>query len=202
MKATIVKTVLVAFCVIAVPGCALLPPVGITPQKYVLNGIPADLRQEPVHPATLLVLAPETAPVYDTTLMAYTTQAHQIAYFSRNEWAATPAQIIFPLLVTTLRNTHYFSEVLPAPPFHRHTYALRSEILELNQDFTTEPALLQLTLRFYLSGGSTDQVIATKEMSVREPMREKNPYAGVVAANAAMEKILRELARFVIENAD
>ncbi len=201
MKAAIVRTVLVAFCAIAVPGCTLLPPAGITAKKYVLNSIPTDLRQEQVHSATLLVLAPETAPVYDTMLMAYTTQAHQIAYFSRNEWAATPAQIIFPLIITTLRNTHYFSEVLPAPPFHRHTYALRSEILELNQDFTAEPAVLQLTLRFYLSG-PTDQVIATKEMSVREPMREKNPYAGVVAANQAMEKILRELARFVIEKAN
>lgn len=201
MKAVIVRAVLVAFCAIVVPGCALLSPAGITAKKFVLNSIPTDLRQEQVHSATLLVLAPETAPVYDTTLMAYTTQAHQIAYFSRNEWAATPAQIIFPLIITTLRNTHYFSEVLPAPPFHRHTYALRSEILELNQDFTAEPAVLQLTLRFYLSG-PTDQVIATKEMSVREPMREKNPYAGVMAANEAMEKILRELARFVIEKAN
>jgi cholesterol transport system auxiliary component len=33
-------------------------------------------------------------------------------------------------------------------------------------------------------------------------MRERNPYAGVVAANEAMTKLLRELARFVVDEAN
>jgi len=33
-------------------------------------------------------------------------------------------------------------------------------------------------------------------------MSERNPYAGVVAANEAMPKLLRELAKFVVEKAD
>jgi cholesterol transport system auxiliary component len=37
---------------------------------------------------------------------------------------------------------------------------------------------------------------------VSQPMRERNSYAGVVAANEAMPKLLRELARFVVEQAD
>jgi cholesterol transport system auxiliary component len=133
--------------------------------------------------------------------MAYTTQAYQVAYFSRNEWAETPSQMIQPLIVKTLRNTHYFSEVLSPPYFGRYTFALRTEILELKQDFTSEPAMLQLAMRFDLSREATDQVIATKELSVREPMMERNPYAGVVAANEAIAKVLRELARFIIEKA-
>ena len=78
---------------------------------------------------------------------------------------------------------------------------LRSEILALTQDFTSEPAMLQLAIRFHLSREASSQVIATKELSVREPMRERNPHAGVVAANEAMAEILRELASFVIEKA-
>ena len=61
--------------------------------------------------------------------------------------------------------------------------------------------MLQLAMRFYLSREATNQVIWTKELSVREPMRERNPDAGVAAANEAIAKILRELARFVIEKA-
>jgi cholesterol transport system auxiliary component len=148
-----------------------------------------------------LVLVPDTTPVYATTQMAYTTQAYQVAYFSKNEWAGTPARMIQPLIVTAMSNTHYFSEVLSSPHFGRHTFVLRSEILELKQDFTSEPAMLQLSMRFYLSREATNQVIATKELSVREPMRERSPYAGVMAANEAIAKVLRELASFIIEKA-
>ena len=57
-------------------------------------------------------------------------------------------------------------------------------------------------MRFQLSREATNQIIATKELSVREPMLEKTPYAGVVAANDATAKLLRELARFIVEKAD
>jgi cholesterol transport system auxiliary component len=134
--------------------------------------------------------------------MAYSTQAYQIAYFTKNEWAETPSQMMQPLIVQTLRNTHYFSEVLSPPYFGRHTFGLRIEILELKQDFTSEPATLQLTMRISLSRDATNQVIATKELSASQPMADRNPYAGVVAANEAMPKLLRELAKFVVEKAD
>jgi cholesterol transport system auxiliary component len=188
-------------CVAILSGCALLSPVKIDTKTSVLSNIPLDLPSETIHAATLLVLVPETEPMYATTQMAYTTRAYQIAYFRQNEWAETPSQMIQPLIVTTLRSTHYFSDVLSPPHFGRHTFALRTEILELKQDFTSEPAMLQLTMRFYLSREVTNQIISTKELSVREPMRERNPYAGVAAANEAIEKVLRELARFIIEKA-
>ena len=183
-------------------GCALFSPVKIDTKRNVLSDIPLDLPSETTHSATLLVLIPETMPAYATTQMAYSAQAYQISYFSKSEWAATPAQMIQPLIVKTLRNTHYFSEVLSPPYFGRHTFALHVEILELKQDFTSEPAALQLALRIYLNREATNQIIATKELSVREPMSERSPYAGVLAANEAMPKLLRELAKFVVEKAD
>ena len=201
MKIDMGRPALIA-CVVLFSGCALFSPVKIDTKKNVLNNTPVDLPSETTHSATLLVLVPETMPAYATTQMAYSTQAYQIAYFSQNEWAETPSQMIQPLIIKTLRNTHYFSEVLSPPYFGRHTFALHVEILELKQDFTSEPATLQLAMRIYLSREATNQIIATKELSVREPMLERNPYAGVVAANEAMPKLLRELAKFVVEKAD
>lgn len=183
-------------------GCALLSPARIDITKNVLDASPLELPSQSPHPATLLVLVPEADPVYATTRMAYTTQAYQVAYFSQNEWVATPSQMIQPMLVETLRRTHYFSEVLSPPDFGHHTFALRSEILDLKQDFTSEPAVLELTIRFSLSREATNQVIATRELSARQPMREKTPAAGVIAANEATAKLLGELATFVIEEAD
>jgi cholesterol transport system auxiliary component len=189
-------------CVAFFSGCTLFSPVNIDTKKNVLNNIPLDLRSERTHPATLLVLEPETTPAYATTQMAYSTQAYQIAYFTKNDWAETPSQMIQPLIVQTLRNTRYFSEVLSPPDFGHHTFVLRSEILELKQDFTSEPAMLQLAMRISLSRDATNQVVATKELSVSQPMSERSPYAGVVAANEALPKLLRGLAEFVVEKAD
>jgi cholesterol transport system auxiliary component len=189
-------------CAVFFSGCTLFSPVNIDTKKNVLNSIPPDLPSEATHSATLLVLVPETMPAYATTQMAYSTQAYQIAYFTRNEWAETPAQMIQPLVVQTLRNTHYFSEVLSPPYFGRHTFGLRIEILELKQDFTSEPAMLQLAMRVSLGREETNQAVATKELLVSQPIKEKNPYAGVVAANEAMRTLLRELAKFVVEKAD
>jgi cholesterol transport system auxiliary component len=180
----------------------LFSPVNMDAKKNVLDNIPVDLPRETTHSATLLVLTPETVPPYATTQMAYSTQAYQIAYFTKNEWAETPSKMIQPLIAQTLLNTHYFSDVLSPPYFGHHTFGLRIEILQLKQDFASEPAMLQLAMRVSLSHDATNQVVATKELSVSQPMSERTPYAGVVAANEATSKLLRELAKFVVEKAD
>jgi cholesterol transport system auxiliary component len=183
-------------------GCTLFSPVNIDTKKHWLNNTPLDLPTERTHSVTLLVLTPETMPAYATTQMAYSTEIHQIAYFTKNEWVETPSQMIQPLIVQTLRSTHYFSEVLSTPYFGRHTLDLRVEILEIKQDFASDPAMLNLAMRISLTREPTNQVVATKEFSVDQPMSDRNPSAGVVAANEAMQKLLRELAGFVVEKAD
>jgi cholesterol transport system auxiliary component len=202
MKIDLIKAIPAALCVSICSGCGLLSPVNIETTKYVLSKIPIDLPKEKSRAASLSVSIPETKPIYDTTQMAYTIHAYQIAYFSRNEWGEIPAQMIQPLIVQTMQNTHHFSAVLAQPHFGRHDYALRTEILELKQDFTSTPATLDLAMRFQLSREATNEIIATKELSVREPMLEKTAYAGVVAANDATAKLLQELARFIVETAD
>jgi cholesterol transport system auxiliary component len=201
VKVYLIKPALIA-CFIFFSGCALFSPINIDTKKNVLSNTPLDLPSEKTHSATLLVLVPETMPAYATTQMVYSTQAYQISYFTKNEWAATPSQMIQPLIVATLRSTHYFSEVLSPPDFGRHTFALRIEILEFKQDFTSEPAMLQLAMRISLSREATNQLVASKQLRVSEPMTERNPYAGVAAANEAMPKLLLELAKFVLEKAD
>jgi cholesterol transport system auxiliary component len=202
MKINLIKAILLALCVSICSSCGLLSPVKIDTKKYVLGKVPIDLPQEKSRAASLSVLIPEAKPIYDTTQMAYTIQPYQIAYFSQSEWGEIPSRMIQPLIVQTMQNTGYFSVVVSQPYFGRHTYALRTEILELKQDFTSNPATLDLAMRFQLSRDATNQIIATKEFSVREPMLEKTAYAGVVAANDATAKLLRELARFIVETAD
>ncbi|HJY77416.1 MAG TPA: ABC-type transport auxiliary lipoprotein family protein [Burkholderiales bacterium] len=197
MKARWLKAALGALVAVA-SGCTLFSPAQVETRKEVLSETPLELPVETTRATSLLVLVPQTRPIYDTTQMAYSTRPYEIAYFSETEWAEKPSRMIQGLLVETLRNTHYFSAVLTPPYSGRYTHVLRSEILELRQDFTSQPAMLQLDMRFQLSG-ATGKLIASKDISIREPMREKTASAGVVAANQATAKLLRELARFVVE---
>ena len=187
---------------LSLAGCALLSAPPPQTSKQILNKMPPEVPQRSSQGAVLVVYPPQTRPVYDTTEMAYMTRPYEIAYFSQHEWAEPPAQMLQPLLVGTLQNTRFFGAVLTPPYAGRHSYALRTEIRELIADFTSEPAALQLSLRFQLSEGATGAVVGVKDISVREPMQQKTPYAGVVAGNEATAKALLELARFVVEKAE
>jgi len=202
MRVAIGAPTLGALCVVLLSACSLFSPVKTETRKSLLDSVPLETPSEKTREATLLVMIPETAPVYATTQMAYSTEAHQVAYFSQNEWAATPSQMIQPLIVETLRNTHLFSAVLSPPDSGRHTLALRTDILELRQDFTSEPATLRLSMRVQLYRESTNQVVATTELSAAEPMTQQDSRAGVVAANKATATLLGELAKFVVDNTD
>ena len=196
VAATVLGAVLAIFLV---SGCALMSAPPVETSKEVLNKMPPEVPQRSSRGAVLLVFPPQSRPIYDTTQMAYTTQPYEIAFFSQHEWAETPAQMLQPLLEKTLQNTRFFSAVLAPPYAGRYGYALRTEIRELIADFTSEPAALQLSLRFQLSDGAAGRILGVKEISIREPMQKKTPYAGVVAANEAVAKALLELARFVLD---
>lgn len=198
---SVLRTVASTLAVAAVAGCTLLSPVGSATSKAMLSKLPPALPQGETHAATLLVLPVETRPGYDTTQIAYTTQPYQIGYYTQHEWAATPAQMLQPMLVQTLERTRYFQAVLTPPYAGSYSYALRTQILELVQDYTAAPPTLHLALRLQLSDGASDRVIATREIALREPMPQQTPAAGVAAANDAAARALQECAAFVLEHA-
>jgi cholesterol transport system auxiliary component len=170
------------------------------PVTAILDKVPELIPARAVSPATLLVRFPETSAAYDTTRMAYSMRPYQLAYFRDNQWAETPAEMIQPLLVRTLRQTDFFRAILSQPGSGPPDYTLRTEILELIQDHTAIPPTLRLRLRLQLFDAS-GQPIAGHDIVEQERMRDAVPYAGVVAANDAMAKALRETAQFVISSA-
>lgn len=192
----------IASACMVVEGCALLSPSEVKVEESVLNQLPKGSPHRETDGATVLAFPPTTSPMYDTTSMAYRTRPREIAYFSKREWGATPAQMIYPLLVRTLENTHSFRAVLVPPYTGRYTYQLRTELLDLIQDFAPQSATLVLSLRFQLTGYGANRVIETRNILVREPMPHRNSLAGVVAANDATAKALQQMAEFVLETAD
>ena len=193
-------TVLAALTESMLAGCTLQSPVRVEVQKEVLSRMPGGLPREQTRPVTLLVLPVESAPIYDTTRIAYTTRLYEVGYFSEHEWAEKPARMLQTLLVRALLSTHAFSAIQTAPYVGSYTYALRLRILELMQDFTVRVAMLSLSLHVQLSDDK-DRVIVSREISLREPMHQQSPYAGVLAANEAAAKALQEIVGLLLENA-
>lgn len=187
-------------CMFLLTSCSLFSPVKIKQTTYVLNRIPYHTPRANTHHATLLIATPETKPVYNTTQMAYTIKPYQVAYFSENQWAETPSQMLQPLLVQAMQNTHYFHAVVTPPFMGRYDYTLNTQILELIQDYTYHPAVVLVKIEAQLLNGLTNRVIATKEFFICKPIICKTPYGGVIAANLAVEVMLNEIVTFTLEN--
>jgi cholesterol transport system auxiliary component len=182
-------------------GCSLFSPVNTQPPAtYVLNAVPHLLNKQVGRSGTLMVLPPDTRPIYDTTQIAYSTKQYQISFFGENRWAETPSQMLQPLLVQTLLNTHRYHAVVTPPYAGRYSYVLRTHILTLQQDFTHSPHTVNWVVRADIFNAATNQIIASKQFVVSEPIRQLTPYAGVLAANRATEKLLTQLMRFCLAN--
>lgn len=194
------KPLHIAFAAALGAGCSLLSPPQPEPAKEVMGKLPDAIPHERRLAATLTVLPPNASPAYDTARMAYTKRPYQISYFRDHEWAEPPTQMIQKLMVRTLERTGAFRSVLTPPDITPGGYALRTEMVELVQDYTRSPPVLRLTLRIELLGPSGHSA-ASREIAVQETMREAKPYAGVVAANSALAKALQDLAYFVLEHA-
>jgi cholesterol transport system auxiliary component len=186
-------------CAALAAGCTLLPAAP-PPAIAMLDKLPDDIPRASCRAPLVRVERPEARPAYDTTRMAYTQQPHQIAYFSRNEWAERPAQMLHPLLVRALEATGCIRVLVP-PDAGPAAYVLRTEVLELTQDFSQEPPQARLALRVRWLDAVSGNLIATREVVQRETMRQKNPAVGVQAANEATAKAMREILRFVLEMA-
>jgi cholesterol transport system auxiliary component len=196
-------TIAMALGVSSLPGCALLSAAKVDDTRtFMLKPLAPDLPDLPqarhCTAATLLVFPPRAQAIYDTTQMAYTTQAHQIAHFARHEWADTPSRTLLPLLVRALQNTRCFNPVVTPPYTYHYTQALRTDLVELLQDFTSQPATLRLVLRAQLSDDATSRVIASREVVLREPLSQETAEAGVIAANRATARALQEVVTFVL----
>ncbi len=190
--------IFIIFLSVILTGC--FSPVKMTPPKtYLLTDMPAVKTYKHKRGGTLLVVPPEASAAFYTKEMAYSLKTYQLSYFARNRWAETPSQMLYPLIIQTLQNTHYFHAVVTSTYLGHYNYLLKTQLLDLQQDFTHHPILYHLVLRAQLSNAG-GRVIAVKQFDIAVPVRQANPYAGVIAANRATEIMLRKLAYFCLKN--
>lgn len=182
-------------------ACSLLSPAQpAAKNKYLITRIPTSVPTKQTHHNVIVVSVPETQAIYNTEQMAYTNKPYQVAYFSQNEWAETPAQMLHPLLIQTLQKTHAYRSVMMPPYSGQYQYQLNTQILEFKQDFTRRIPVFVMTVNTEIFNLATNQISASKTFSEEVPIPQGTPYGGVFAANAATSSILSEIAYFCIKN--
>jgi cholesterol transport system auxiliary component len=185
----------ITLAILMLTGCGLFSPIKNDQTRYQLSSIP-NVRVKHTHQSTLLVFKPETIELYNTTKMIYKKCPYQVAYFAKNKWADNPTNMLQQLIVQTVQNTHYYRAVVTPPFTGRYEYSLNTQLIELQQDFTEHPSVVRVKLRAQLINGTTGRVIRAKQFSAIACAPQESPQGGVIAANRAMDQILRELSEF------
>lgn len=182
----------------------LLPKPAAAPTRHTLDAAPKATSEartgtapRPAASAPVLVVAqPRAAPGYDSRRMVYLRQPLMLEAFAFHEWVEPPAQLLAPLLVRALQDSAGFRAVVLAPSAAAGGWLLETELTRLQQDFTTQPSQVRLSLRAVLLDGSTRQVIAWREFDARVDATSDDPVAGVQAAQQALQQVLQQLRAF------
>ncbi len=149
----------------------------------------------------LVVNPPHAAPGFDSQRIIYVREPHKLEYFAHHEWVDTPARMLAPLIVAAVEGSGAFHAVVLTPSAAAGDMRLDTEIVRLQQNFGAVPSRVRFTLRAYLVDNATRKVLATREFDETVAAASDDPYAGVVAANQAVQAVLDRLARFGAEAA-
>ena len=200
MKNIIVTTWL-AFALL---GCAGGPQT--QPSSYVLDpptaaSTTAETATPPANAPVLLIATPAAEAGYDTAFIAYSREPLALSYYRDSRWADTPARMLLPLLAQRLERSGAFRAVVMQPSAARAELLLATRLIELRQDFLTQPSQVRLRLRAELIDTASSRVLASRLFSADRPTPSDDAYGGVQAANAALADVLQALTEFVLSQA-
>lgn len=188
-------------------GCAsLLPAPPQPPSYYSLNGLQAGSNATSAITANTLPNAPtiiisptHTAAAYNSQHIIYLQQPYKLAYFAHSEWVDTPARMLSPLIVSNLEQSGLFHAVISTQSAATGQLKLDTEIIQLQQEFTSKPSRVKFTLRAYLLDTKTRNVIASQEFDETVAASSDDPIGGVIAANMAVQAVLVKLRIFCVD---
>jgi len=190
-------------------GCSALRPKA-TPQPsfYSLDSVHIEAgvaipvpAKRPTTALTLIVNPPHAASGFDSQRIIYVREAHQLEYFAHSEWVDTPARMLAPLIVSAVELSGAFRAVVLTPSAAAGDLRLDTEIVRLQHDFAGQPSRVRFTLRAYLVDNTTRRVLAWREFDETVAATSEDPYGGVVAANRAVQSVLKQLASYCAEAA-
>ena len=192
------KTLLSIFCMLLLASCSAIK-LPVT-EQYQLTQFSQKIYQKQGGEHSLFVSPPEALRGYDGSKMNYSTQAFEVKSFAHHAWLGPPAKMVHPLLTQSLQMSGYFKAVSSGIYSDKTDYRLDSQLLMLQQNFTTKPSQIHLVMKVVLNDSKRNQVIASKIFHYKIPCPSDTPYGGVLAANQAVKGYTADVVKFVGEN--
>ncbi|MDB5809432.1 MAG: hypothetical protein JWN94_1554 [Betaproteobacteria bacterium] len=197
-----------ALALALVAGCSALKPF-TTPAEhptiysliYAPQPTKAGEARSAATPLTLIVNHPHAAAGFDSPRMMYLRRPDQLEYFAHNEWVDTPARMLAPLIVAAITEREAFRAVVQTPSPASGEIRLDTEVMRLQQEFTVSPSQVRLTLRAYLVETASRRIVAAREFEATAAAPSDDPRGGVTAAQAAVAKVLNDVAAFCAQAA-
>ena len=188
---------------VGLSGCgSLLPKPSAPPNVFLLEDVatsPAGMPSRLVGAgavSTLVVSEPRAAPGYGTRRIAYVRTPNELEYFASNQWVDAPALMLAPLLAKAIERTGAFRAVVRAPMSVAGDVRLETELVRLQQDFSSAPSRVRLTVRAILIDTPTRKVFASREFDAEAVSASEDPAGGVAAANQVAQRVAAEVAAF------
>ncbi len=191
---------LVCGLLLCLAGCSLLPeaePVAV--QLYTLDYEVRPWETDPSGPA-IHVSRIRTGSALSSQRMMYRRGRHRVGYLVRSQWVMSPGELLAPLVVQVLEVTGHFGAVLRPGASGLADFRLDLELLDLLQDFTTEPASVELKLRAQLFDMARQRVLATHTFAYQAPVTRNETAAAVEEMNNLIAVFLPELAQFCVDS--
>ena len=203
---------LMTLSLIWLSGCgSLLPKAPIQPTLYMLDGVAINslaainspsnrANQPPSNAPTLAVTTPIAAAGFSGIHIIYQRNVNELERFALSQWADTPVQMLAPLIVRAAERSGAFRSVVRSSTAAMSDFRLDTELIRLQQEFTSNPSRTRLTLRAVLVNTATRRVVASREFDASVASPSEDPRGGVVAANEVANRVLAELAKFCAES--
>ena len=192
-------------CVALLSSCAILPggkPAVSRNVVYLLETrLPASEVEAKPGCHVVVVNPPENAPGHTGRQMLYQRNPNQIERFAFSRWAASPAVMIEPLLLDALRRSNRYDAVLASPAPVRADLRIENDNLWLIQRFDGEGSYIELRMSSQIYVPVARRLIASQDFSYREQTGDATPAGGVLAAERAVQRLLRDFREFVGEAA-
>lgn len=189
--------------VLLLTACSSLPQRPEPAREFAL-ALPgeAEIPRYPRSQGVLVVEIGAAGPGLDTRRMAYRERPYELRYYAESQWAAAPSELLRPAVIQALERSQLFRNVVPQDGYVANDYRLEVQLLELIQDFTSDPSQAELTLRAQLSNVESGEVLGTRRITAEVDAPSEDALGGVTAANAAVGEALRQLVQFTAERLD
>ena len=150
----------------------------------------------------VVVNPPELAPGHVGRQMLYQRNPNEIERFAYSRWAASPAVMLEPLMLESLRVGQHFDAVLTSPAPVRADMRIENDNLWLIQRFDGDRSFVELRMSVRAYAPATRQLLASRDFSYNEATTEGTPRSGVAAADRAVQHLLQDYSEFVRQSGD